>query len=236
MIDLLQELAEKYPRYGFSKLFELIRRRGNRWNHKRVYRVYCHLKLNFRRKGKKRLPNRNPEPLSVPAQINQCWSIDFMSDALWCGRRFRTFNVLDDFNREALAIDIDLNLPAQRVIRTLDRISVWRGYPAKLRMDNGPEFISLKLATWAEEHNIELEFIKPGKPTQNSFIERFNRTYRNEILDLYVFHRLSEVREITDNWITEYNEIRPHDSLGKLTPKEYLAAQQSQESSIYRWP
>lgn len=148
-----------------------------------------------------------------------------MSDALWCGRRFRTFNVLDDFNREALAIDIDLNLPAQRVIRTLDRIAVWRGYPAKRRMDNGPEFVSLKLATWAEYHDVELEFIKPGKPTQNSFIERFNRTYRNEILDIYVFHRLSEVREITDNWTIEYNEIRPHDSLGKLTPKEYLAAQ-----------
>ena len=225
MISVLQELAEKYPRYGFSKLFNLIRRRGYKWNHKRVHRVYCDLKLNFRRKGKRRLPSRNPEPLCVPAQMNQCWSIDFMSDSLWCGRRFRTFNVLDDFNREVLAIDVDLNLPAERVIRTLERIVAWRGYPAKLRMDNGPEFISLKLATWAEDNNVALEFIKPGKPTQNSFIERFNRTYRDEILNYYVFHRLSEVREITDSWIIEYNEIRPHDSLGKLTPKEYLAAQ-----------
>lgn len=232
VIVLLQELAEKYPRYGFSKLFDLIRRRGHRWNHKRVHRVYCELKLNFRRKGKKRLPTRNPEPLCVPVQMNQCWSIDFMSDSLWCGRRFRTFNVLDDFNREALAIEVDLNLPADRVIRTLDRIVAWRGYPAKLRMDNGPEFISLKLATWAEDNDVELEFIKPGKPTQNSFIERFNRTYRNEILDFYVFHRLSEVKEITDNWIIEYNEIRPHDSLGKLTPNEYLALKQQPENSI----
>ena len=225
VIDLLQELAEKYPRYGFSKLFDLIRRRGHRWNHKRVHRIYCHLKLNFRRKGKKRLPSRNPQPLSVPNQANHCWSIDFMSDALWCGRRFRTFNVIDDFNREALAIEVDLNLPAERVIRTLERIVAWRGYPAMLRMDNGPEFISLKLATWAEDKNVELEFIKPGKPTQNSFIERFNRTFRDEVLDYYVFHRLSEVREVTDNWIVEYNEIRPHDSLGRLTPKKYLAAQ-----------
>lgn len=232
VIGQLQELAEKYPRYGFSKLFDLIRRRGHKWNHKRVHRVYCDLKLNFRRKGKKRLPSRNPEPLCVPAQMNQCWSIDFMSDALWCGRRFRTFNVIDDFNREALAIEVDLNLPAERVIRTLEHVVSWRGLPAKLRMDNGPEFISLKLATWAEENNVELEFIKPGKPTQNSYIERFNRTFRDEILDFYVFHRLSEVREITDNWIIEYNEIRPHDSLGKLTPKEYLAAMQSPENSI----
>ena len=224
VISVLQELAETYPRYGFSKLFNLIRRRGHKWNHKRVHRIYCDLKLNFRRKGKKRLPSRNPEPLSVPAQMNQCWSIDFMSDSLWCGRRFRTFNVLDDFNREILAIEVDLNLPAERVIRTLDQIVAWRGYPEKLRMDNGPEFISLKLATWAENNHIALEFIKPGKPTQNSFIERFNRTYRSEILDYYVFHQLSEVKEITDNWIIEYNEIRPHDSLGKLTPKEYLAA------------
>ena len=126
-----------------------------------------------------------------------------MSDALWCGRRFRTFNVIDDFNREALAIEVDLNLPAERVIRTLERIVAWRGCPAKLRMDNGPEFISLKLATWAEDNSVELEFIKPGKPTQNSFIERFNRTFRDEILDYYVFHRLSEVREVTDNWIVE---------------------------------
>lgn len=225
MIALLQELSEKYPRYGFSKLFDLIRRRGHRWNHKRVHRVYCHLKLNFRRKGKKRLPNRNPVPLCVPDQMNQCWSIDFMSDALWCGRRFQTFNVLDDFNREALSIDIDLNLPAERVIRTLERIVAWRGYPAKLRMDNGPEFMSLKLATWAEDNHVELEFIKPGKPTQNSLIEGFNRIYRNEILNFYVFHKLSEVREIADNRMIEFNEIRPHDSLGKLAPKEYLAAQ-----------
>lgn len=232
VIALLEELAEKYPRYGFSKLFELIRRRGLRWNHKRVHRIYCQLKLNFRRKGKKRLPARTPEPLCVPEQINQCWSIDFMSDSLWCGRRFRTFNVLDDFNREVLAIDIDLNLPTERVIRTLERIVAWRGYPEKLRMDNGPEFISLKLATWAEDNNVILEFIKPGKPTQNSFIERFNRTYRNEVLDYYIFHRLSEVREFTDKWIVEYNEIRPHDSLGKLTPSEYLAVHQLQANSI----
>lgn len=197
----LQELAEKYPRYGFGKMFPILRRRGFRWNHKRVYRVYCALKLNMRRKGKKRLPNRNPDPLAVPARMNQCWSIDFMSDALWCGRKFRTFNVADDFNREALAFEIDLNLPALRIIRVLDRIAFLRGYPVKLRMDNGPELTSVRLAAWAEEHGIRLEFIKPGKPTQNTYIERFNRTYREEVLDMCVFRTLSEVREITGKWL-----------------------------------
>ena len=139
-----------------------------------------------------------------------------MHDALSCGRKFRTFNVVDDFNREALAIEIDLNLPAQRVIRVLDRIALERGYPQMLRMDNGPEFISLALAEWAEDKAIKLEFIKPGTPTQNAYIERFNRTYRTEILDFYLFKSLNEVREITEKWVREYNEERPHESLKNL--------------------
>jgi len=165
-------LADRHPDLGFGKLFKIIRRHGHPWNHKRVYRIYCAMKLNKRRRGKKRLPNRHPLPLAVSAVMNGCWSIDFTSDALWCGRRFRTFNVLDDFNREALAIEVDLNLPAERVIRTLERIAAWRGYPSQLRMDNGPEFIAIATADWSEEHNVELEFIQPGRPMQNGFIER----------------------------------------------------------------
>ena len=231
LILKLQEAAERYPAYGFAKLYKILKRWGHPWNHKRVYRVYCELKLNKRRRGKKRLPSRSPEPLTVPLQANQCWSIDFMSDALMCGRRFRTFNVVDDFNREALAIEVDLSLPAQRVIRVLERVVAWRGHPNKLRMDNGPEFISSTLAEWAEEHGVELEFIKPGKPTQNSYVERFNRTYRDEILNMYVFKNLNEVREITENWIREYNEERPHDALEDLTPWEYLTKYNDAENS-----
>lgn len=149
-----------------------------------------------------------------------------MHDALVCGRRFRTFNVGDNFNREALSIEIDLNQPAQRVVRVLDRIAAKRGYPAMLRMDNGPEFISLALAEWAEKHAVKLELIQPGKPTQNAFIERFNRTtvlpyYRTEILDFYLFKTLNEVREITEKWLSEYNCERPHESLKNMTPEEY---------------
>ena len=163
--------AERYPRYGFKKLFQVLRRQGKSWNHKRVHLIYCLLKLNYRRKGKQRPPVRNPAPLATTEAMNQSWSIDFMHDALVCGRRFRTFNVVDDYNREALVIEIDLNIPVQRVVRVLDRIVAYRVYPLKMRMDNGPELISLTLAQWAEEHGVMLEFIRPGKPTQNAFIE-----------------------------------------------------------------
>jgi len=158
-----------------------------------------------------------------------------MSDALMCGRRFRTFNVVDACNLEVLAIEINLNLPALRVVRSLERIADWRGYPSQLRIDNGPEFISLALAEWAEQHDVMLEFIQPGKPTQNSFVKRFNRTYRTEVLDCYVFRRLSEVREITDHWIREYNEERPHESLGDLTQIEYRCMQTQPETSRNGW-
>lgn len=225
VIEALQGLAVRHPRYGFDKMFPLIRRQGHSWNHKRVRRVYCGLGLNMKRKAGRRLPVRNPEPLSVPAGINECWSADFMSDALWCGRRFRTFNLVDDFNREALAIEIDLNIPASRAIMVLERVAAWRGYPAKLRLDNGPELTSVLLAEWAERKGVRLEFIKPGKPAQNAFIERFNRTYREEVLDAYVFRRITEVREITEDWLKEYNGERPHEALGNQTPKEYLASQ-----------
>lgn len=235
VIMALTVAAERYPRYGFNKLFQILRRQGHVWNHKRVHRIYYLLKLNFRRKGKQRLPVRNPSPLVRPEALNQSWSTDFMHDALVCGRRFWTFNVVDDFNRESLAIEIDLNIPAQRVVRVLDRIVANPGYPLKLRMDNGPELISLTLAQWAEEHGVALEFIKPGKPTQNAFIERFNRTWRTEILDFYLFRTLNEAREITERWLVEYNSERPHESLNNLTSEEYRLMAEKLEISKSTW-
>lgn len=234
IIKLLLELAHGRPEQGFGKLFKRMRRLGHGWNHKRVYRVYCGLKMNKRRKGKRRLPTRNPAPLAVSLAMNECWSADFMSDALWDGRRFRTFNVVDDFNREALAIVVDFSLTAERVVRELERIAAHRGYPLKLRTDNGPEFIALALADWAEQHEVTLEFIKPGKPMQNGFIERFNRSYREAVLDMFVFQTLNEVREQTETWLKEYNEERPHDALGDMTPREYLLNQMP-EVSTYDW-
>jgi putative transposase len=232
LIAALSELVERYPRYGFPKLFQMLRRKGLVWNHKRVHRVYCKMGLNIRRKGKQRLPNRNPKPLCVPAEANQSWSVDFMSDSLFDGRTFRTFNVVDDYNREALGIEVDLNLPAKRIIRVLERIAMWRGYPIQIRCDNGPELVSLAMAEWAENNGVILEFIQKGKPTQNSFVERFNKTYRDEILDFYIFNTLSEVREITNSWLNEYNLERPHESLGNLTPVEYLQKKQPEFSKL----
>ena len=165
---------------------------------------------------------RTPAPLAVPAEANHCWSADFMSDALWDGRRFRTFNVVDDYNREALAIEIDTSLPAVRVVRVLDQVAQWRGLPGKIRFDNGPEFIAVAVADWAEQNGVDLEFIKPGRPMQNGFIERFNRTYREAVLDMYIFEDLEQVKRQTDKWLNIYNNHRPHDSLGGMPPREYL--------------
>ena len=224
VIAALTELAEIKPRWGFSKLFDRLRMQGKLWNHKRVWRIYCLLKMNLKRKTKKRLPQRARKALAQPLSPNFCWSIDFMRDTLYSGRSFRTFNVVDDYNREALAIEVDTNLPAGRVLRVLDRLAEERCcFPERLRMDNGPEFVSSAMEMWADEHGVELDFIQPGQPTQNSYIERFNRTYREEVLDLYIFDSLSEVRHFTEIFIREYNEERPHESLGKVTPIEFAS-------------
>ncbi|MBU1249255.1 MAG: IS3 family transposase [Proteobacteria bacterium] len=222
VIAVLTELAEKKPTWGFSKLFNVLRQQGKPWNHKKVWRVYCLLKMNLKRKSKKRLPQTTRKAVAQPLAPNHCWSIDFMRDTLYSGRVFRTFNAVDDYNREALAVEIDTNLPAGRVVRVLDRVAEERGgYPEKLRMDNGPEFSGTVMAAWAEERGVDLEFIQPGKPTQNSYIERFNRTYREEVLDLYIFNSLSEVRSVTEDFINVYNEERPHESLGNMTPTNF---------------
>lgn len=221
IIKVLNQLVEKHQRWGFPKCFKRIRSLGYRWNHKRVYRVYKMLKLNLKRKSKQRLPTRHPEPLIVPTKPLQCWSMDFMSDQLKHKVRFRTFNVIDDFNRQIMGIDIALGLPSVRITHYLDRLAEQYGYPQKVRVDNGPEFTSHKFTEWAEKHGVKIDFIKPGCPYQNAYIERFNRTYRHEVLDLYLFNSLKEVRYLTEQWIEVYNYQRPHDSLNDLTPIEF---------------
>ena len=212
----------KHPRWGFPKCRKRLRTLGYRWNHKRIYRVYLTLGLNMRRRAKRRLPNRNPLPLTVPSSVNDCWSMDFMSDVLQHGHRFRTFNVMDDYNREVLGIDINSGITADRLTRYLDQIAAWRGYPQRVRVDNGPEFISAQFVGWAQSHAIIIDYIKPGSPFQNGFVERFNRTYREDVLDLYLFASLDEVRQVTDDWMQLYNYERPHDGLCDMTPIEYL--------------
>jgi putative transposase len=222
VIDILNHLAAKHPRNGFRKLYLRIRNAGYEWNHKRVYRVYKDLGLNIRRKMKRRLPERIKTPLDELSHQNQVWSMDFMSDTLWSGRRYRLLNVIDEYNRELLDIEIDTSLPAKRVIRTLDRILEWRGKPRTIRLDNGPEFVSTHLELWCEEHNIQLDFIRPGKPTENARVERFNGSFRRELLDCYVFHSLTQVREKAYEWMDDYNHHRPHEALGDLSPIQFL--------------
>jgi putative transposase len=221
VIDALNGIVEKHARWGFWKCHDRLRLDGHGWNHKRVHRVYCQLNLNLPRRTKKRLPHREPRSLVVPAAPNQIWSMDFMSDTLYDGRRFRTFNVLDEGVREGLAIEVDTSLPAKRVVRTLSQLKGWRGLPRAIRLDNGPEFIAEELATWCRENQVELWFIEPGKPDQNAFIERFNRSYREEVLNAHLFDDLDQVREITHHWLKSYNEERPHDALGSLPPAIY---------------
>ena len=221
VIDRLRALAEKNPTHGFRKMFGYLRREGYSWNHKKVYRVYKMLKMHKRRKMRRRLPTRDRKPLLQPANINSSWSMDFMSDSLACGRKVRTFNVLDDCSREILAIEIASSIPAERVVRTLDRLLEWRGRPTMIRVDNGPEFTGHCFTKWADDNMIAIQFIQPGKPMQNGFIERFNGTYRKEVLDAYLFTELDEIITVTEQWIKEYNEHRPHESLGNKTPAEW---------------
>jgi len=222
VIEAINETIRRHARWGFWKCFNFMKEKGCPWNHKRVYRVYCQLGLNQKRRAKRRIPNRQKMALLVPQKPNQVWSADFMSDSLYARGRFRTFNVIDDFNRESLAIEVDTSLTAKRLIRIFEVLRETRGLPDVLRVDNGPEFTSGEFVAWAEENGMFIQYIQPGKPNQNAFIERFNRTYREELLNLYIFESLTDVREKTYWWRITYNEERPHDALGNMTPAQYL--------------
>jgi putative transposase len=219
--EKLLSLAEKKPMEGQDKFYQRIRNEGLQWNYKRVRRVYKLLGLNKRTKTRKRLPKRVKEPLIQPLTTNQMWSMDFMHDTLENGRKFRTLNIIDDYNREVLAIEVQLGISSRIVTEVLTQLLRERGKPEWIRVDNGPEFISSTLNDWCHSHGVKLQFIQPGKPSQNGFIERFNRTYRQDILDAYIFEDLSQVRVLTEEWIEEYNHTRPHDSLGGMTPIQF---------------
>jgi putative transposase len=222
IIDQLSSLAESHRTWGFWMMYHRLRKLQHIWNHKRVYRVYTLMRLNLRNKRKKRLPARVKEPLLCPVYPNVTWSLDFMHDTLASGKTLRTLNVIDDFNREVLSITVDTSLPSQRVIRELETLVDWRGRPDAIRSDNGPEFISLALSDWCEINGISWIYIQPGKPTQNSLIERFNRTFRQDVLDSYMFDNLAELRKYAQAWAWMYNNERPHAALGYKTPVEFL--------------
>jgi len=219
----LTSLTDKHPCIGYWQSCYRLWNKGYTWNHKRIYRVYTEMKLNIRRRSKKRLPERVKLPLSITTAPNQVWSIDFMSDKLVDGRKLRLFNVMDDFNRESLAIEVDTSLPSLRVIRVLERLIAERGCPANIRCDNGPEFISHKLEQWCsdEKRRINILYIQPRKPMQNAYIERKNGSLRRELLDAYIFGSLAEVRIMSEKWRLDYNTERPHKALGYMSPVKY---------------
>lgn len=222
--DWLIRLTSKHRSWGFRMCFLFLRNvKGYGWNHKRVYRIYRELELNLRIKPKKRIVREKPEPLAEPQTINQCWSMDFMHDQLADGRAFRMFNVIDDFNREGLDITADFSLPAERVIRSLDQVIEWRGKPAAIRCDNGPEYIGALLKAWAEKHGIRIEYIQPGNPQQNAYVERYNRTVRYEWLSQYLFESIAEVQDYATRWLWTYNNERPNTGIGGITPMQKLA-------------
>lgn len=221
--DWLERLTSHRRNWGFGLCFLYLRNvKGFKWNHKRVYRIYCELELNLRIKTKKRLLREKPEELVQPQASNQMWSMDFMHDQLDDGRCFRLFNVIDDFNREGLGIEVDFSLPSERVIRSLEQIIEWRGKPTTIRCDNGPEYISRSIQIWAEAQGIQLNYIQPGQPQQNAYVERYNRTVRYEWLNQYLFKSIEEVQDCATKWLWEYNNERPNMGIGGITPKQKI--------------
>ena len=222
--DWLIRLTHNQRNWGFGLCFLYLRNvKRFKWNHKRVYRIYCELELNLRIKPKKRLKREKPDTLTQPAKSNECWSMDFMHDQLSDGRSYRAFNVIDDFNREGLCIEIDFSLPSERVIRSLEQVIDWRGKPKAIRCDNGPEYISNRITKWAEKQGIELLHIQPGKPQQNAYVERYNRTVRYDWMTQYIFASIEEVQDYATKWLWHYNHERPNMGIGGVPPCQRAA-------------
>lgn len=234
MIGALRAMVEKRPRWGFWKCFDRRRLDGEPWNHKRVLRVYREMRLNLPRRAKRRVPQRLRQPIGAPVMLNDVWALDFMHDRLYCGRPFRTLNVIDEANREALAVEVGSSIPAARVVRVLEQLIEMHGRPGAIRCDNGPEMTSQRFADWCEAEKIEVRYIQPGKPDQNAYVERFNRSFRQEVLDAYLFGSIAEAQDLSDEWLTDYNENRPHDGLGGLPPAHFLPRGPKLEKSSYR--
>lgn len=232
LCERLRTLAILRPRWGYRRLYRLLRREGLHVNRKRVQRVYCEAGLHVRQRPRKRVAlDRVPKPeVALP---NERWSMDFVTDALADGRRFRNLTVIDDTTRECPLIEVERSLPAERVIAALDRIAQGRGYPRAIVCDNGPEFRSEAMDQWADRHGVRLAFIEPGRPVQNAYIESFNGRFRDECLNEHWFLDLADAKDIIEAWRIDYNTLRPHGQLGGRTPKEYVKHLQDQLQEVH---
>tara|TARA_B100002049_G_scaffold28091_1_gene18552 strand:- start:665 stop:1438 length:774 start_codon:yes stop_codon:yes gene_type:complete len=223
----IKEIAETRLRYGMPRIQVLMRREGWVINHKKTYRIYCEEGLNLRRKRpRRRVAAMHRESRPTVEAPNEAWSMDFVADELFNGRRIRSLTVVDNFSREALAITVDHSLKGDAVVDTVALIGQIRGLPKRIQVDNGSEFISKALDKWAYEHGVQLDFSRPGKPTDNPFIESFNGSFRDECLNVHWFLSLADAQEKIENWRIEYNEDRTHSSLGNVTPREYYLSHQ----------
>ncbi|MGN6263104.1 MAG: IS3 family transposase [Ralstonia sp.] len=214
----MMAIAGQKRRYGYRRIHVLLQREGWLANHKRIWCLYSKVGLSARKRRRKRIASVERKPLPMPTGPNQSWSMDFVSDGLAYGRRFRCLNVVDDCTREYVAIEVDTSLPGLRVKQVLERLKEMRGLPASITVDNGPEFAGKVLDAWAYEAGVTLSFIRPGKPVENAYIESFNGRFRDECLNEHWFVSIRHARQLIEQWRIEYNTERPHSSLGYLTP------------------
>lgn len=228
----LRWYGEQLPSRGFPEYFKRIRREGLVWNHKRVKRVYKKLGMSRRRKMKRRIVNPERKLLLQPIRPNLTWSIDFMEDRLENGRKFRTLNIIDDYNREALAVEADYSFPSAKVVEILRRVIEWRGKPEEIRSDNGTEFLAKAFEGFCQNSGINHLRIQKGKPNQNGFIERFNRTYREDVLDANIFEQMYQIRDLSEKFMNDYNYNHPHASIADMSPKQFLKEKQGKNSNL----
>jgi putative transposase len=228
----LRELAEQRRRWGYRRLHILLKREGWKVNSKRVYRIYVEEKLVVRRRRRRRrICAQARVLLAAPTRRNQTWTMDFLHDALAGGRRFRTLSIEDAYTREMPVVEVDTSLPALRVVRVLERLRLERGLPERIVIDHGTEFTSKALDQWAYENKVTLHFITPGRPMENGYIESFHGRFREECLNEHWFLTLDDARDTIENWRLDYNRVRPHSSLGYLTPEEFATGYANVEST-----
>ncbi len=230
----VNEIAKARVRYGYKRIHVLLRREGWRVNHKRVYRIYCEEGLNLRVKKPKRRRSAAQRVQRPPATfVNESWSMDFVTDSLFNGHRFRSLTIVDNYSRECLAIEVGQHIKGEDVVRVVDRIKAMHGTPCFIKVDNGPEFISKELDKWAYDNKVTLDFSRPGRPIDNALVESFNGSFRDECLNTNWFLSLEDAREKIETWRRDYNEWRPHSSLDNLTPYQYLEKHNAPESGNF---
>ena len=230
------EIAHARRRFGYRRIHDLLHAEFPGVNHKRVYRLYSAANLAVRKRRKAKRPSNERVPLQLARTVNEVWSMDFVSDSLANGRRLKCLTVADDFSHECVDIVVDYGISGQYVTRALDQAAIFRGYPRVVRTDNGPEFTSRAFLAWAQTHGIRHILIEPGRPMQNGYIESFNGKFRDECLNEHWFEALLQARTTISEWRTDYNEVRPHSSLGRIPPAQFAEQHRQLAGDAARTP